>query len=392
MLSEKDARFRRIEKLNIVSIYPNLSVKLSSFAQVPVYFGEQGHKTIVITCQQMNAFKGEWSFPEQEMIGGTLFYRPYDNLTEQYDQPPAHYGVLKEKLRDFNPQIIFCSGQGNIKLVRMIKKDFNIPAILLSEYATDPLMVLQVRGTKSLRKLKLGFILKPFRYFYWKKLCRIFDAIMVACFSDKKHLDKLSYFGAKIHYAPWCNQIPEFKKQPREKGTGIHIGSLQPFKNSQELIKTIPIILEKTPTEKFVVIGPGPIAAGVLRLKQRYGRRIEYIKSLPRQEAISYLARSFYAYTPVTNAGLGFIGDSWGARTPLVATHDVGGFLKNREDTLISEQVMSVDRVISELYDNDQLYNSLIENGYRRYLKHHTKEAVGQNYLSVFSSLIKKED
>ena len=215
---------------------------------------------------------------------------------------------------------------------------------------------------------------------------------MVVFYGDKKYLSGLSYYGTKIYYAPWCNQIPEFKMESRERGVGIHIGSLYPFKNSQELIKTIPLILEKTPTEKFIIIGPGPLSRAILRLKDRYGRRrIDYIESLPRPEAISYLAKSFYAYTPVINAGVGFIGDCWGARTPLIATHDVGGFLRDRQDELIAKKAMSIDKVINELYNNEELYESLVERGYKRYLRDHTKEAVGENYLSIFSSVINKK-
>ncbi len=151
------------------------------------------------------------------------------------------------------------------------------------------------------------------------------------------------------------------------------------------------MILEKTPPEKFVVIGPGPISGGILQLKDKYSGRVEYIKSLPRTEAISYLNRSFYAYTPVTKGGLGLIGDCWGVKTPLIATHSMGGFLRDREDTLISKKIKSIDKVINELYTNKELYNSLTDSGYKRYLKDHTKEAVGENYLNIFSSVVGKK-
>ncbi|MFC1658645.1 hypothetical protein ACFL1D_04570 [Candidatus Omnitrophota bacterium] len=377
--------------MNIVAICPNLSVKVSSFAEVPVYWGEKGHRVIVITCQQMDALKGKWIFPEQEMLGNTSFYRPYKNLTELYHRQGIHYFSIKRMLIDFKPHIVFCSGRGNIKLSRMIKKEFNIPSVFLTEYARDPFMLLSFKGKKYLQALNTGFLFKSYIGYYWRNLCRVFDAIMVSYHGDREYLDKLSYHGTEIHYAPWCNQIPELKKENRERGMGIHIGGLFPFKNAQELIKTIPLILENTPTERFIVIGPGPIAKGIVRLKQRYTRHIEYIESLPRQEAISFLAKSFYAYTPVIKAGLGFIGDSWGVKTPLIATHDVGRFLRNREDTLISQNVKSIDKVINELYNSEELYNTLVNNGYQRYLRDHTKEAVGENYLRVFSSVIGKK-
>ena len=155
-------------------------------------------------------------------------------------------------------------------------------------------------------------------------------------------------------------------------------------------IKTIPIILEKTPTKKFVVIGPGPIAKKILRLKNKFGERLEYIKSLPRADAISYLAKSFYSYTPTTDNGVGFIGDCWGAKTPLIATHSAGEFLEDRKDTLISKDVKSIYEVINELYDNDKLYDSLVEGGYKRYLRDHTAEAVGKQYLRIFEEAMQR--
>lgn len=376
--------------MNIVAIYPNLSPKLSSIAQVPVYFGERGHRTVVITCSRMDALKGKWTFPEKETIGNTVFYRPYQDLHELYDKPESHYKEVKKFMEGFKPDILFCSGQWNTKLAMMMKRDFRVPCVLFVEYIRDPLMLLSFRGKRFVRALKLGFLLKPYRDYYWKRLCRLFDAIMYVNHGDRKYQDKISYYGTKIYYVPWCNQIPEIRKEPREKGTGIYIGSLYSFKNAQELSRTIPVILEKTPTRKFIVIGPGPVAKKILKLKNRFGDRLEYIESLTREEALSYLAKSFYAYTPVISAGAGFIGDCWGVRTPLVATHDVGGLLRNREDTLIPERVRFIDRVINELYDNESLYNSLIQKGYERYLRDHTKEAVGEEYLKVFSHVLDK--
>jgi len=193
-----------------------------------------------------------------------------------------------------------------------------------------------------------------------------------------------------VQYVPWCTETSEVQNEvPRNRKMGIYIGSLDAFKNASELVKAIPLIFDRTGTERFLVVGPGEYAKQIGQLTKQYGSRLEYIESVPRSEAMRLLRSSGYGFTPVTDCGLGFIGDCWGTGTPLIATHNLDGFLNRDVDTLIADGLADLPRVINELLDSDTLYERMKEGARQRYESNHTAKAVGEKYLEVVLKVLK---
>jgi glycosyltransferase involved in cell wall biosynthesis len=182
------------------------------------------------------------------------------------------------------------------------------------------------------------------------------------------------------------------KQGSRNRKTGVYIGSLMPFKNASELLAAIPLLLKASQTERFIVVGPGPYASDIQRLTSRYGPRLEYIPSLSRFDALRLLASCGYAYTPVRNCGLGFIGDAWGCGAPLVTTHDLDGFLRKQRDTLVADRVSDLPAVVDGLLESDTLFSRLQAEGHSRYVLDHSAEAVGKQYLDVLNEVLDAPD
>ena len=108
--------------MNIVCIYPYLTLEYNSIAQVPLYIAEQGHKVLIITSRNVKGLKGSFSSPVDEDHGNLSFYRVYDTSTDLRERPELAWDEVERKVKDFNADLVYCSGEFNIKLARLLKK------------------------------------------------------------------------------------------------------------------------------------------------------------------------------------------------------------------------------------------------------------------------------
>jgi glycosyltransferase involved in cell wall biosynthesis len=163
---------------------------------------------------------------------------------------------------------------------------------------------------------------------------------------------------------------------------------LERFKNAAELVEAIPLILDRSDTECFIVIGPGKYALYIKQLAERYGQRLKYVESVPISDAMCMLQSAGYGYTPVTDCGLGFIGDCWGTGTPLITTHELDGFLHKNIDTLVADGIGNLPKTINTLLKSEDLYERMRQNGRERYLSNHTAQSVAEEYLKVLHEIV----
>jgi glycosyltransferase involved in cell wall biosynthesis len=67
--------------------------------------------------------------------------------------------------------------------------------------------------------------------------------------------------------------------------------------------------------------------------------------------------------------------------TPVVVTHNHYGFLDDVDSVVTSPEEI-VNRVKS-LYENETEFERVREGGHKRFLEHHTAEAVGSRFLEI---------
>lgn len=108
-----------------------------------------------------------------------------------------------------------------------------------------------------------------------------------------------------VYYLPWpawpANMPKGCELPTKGKQGGIYAGNLIPFKNTQAFEWVLPLILQKTPTERFTVVGSGSHVQIVKRLKQQFGDVINYIPRLTRCEVIKLISDSYYALDRKSN-------------------------------------------------------------------------------------------
>ena len=373
--------------MRILFTFPFCAPSVNSISGGPIYLGSQGHDVLVITSQMSDSLKGKVNAPAFEELGRTKFYRPYLSSKDLTWRPDTCWLDVKRTVAAFKPEVVIGFGDAFFRLPLQLSRHFQLPLVMFFEYLRPEKFSLPIRGSGKIRKYSPGIYRicsKQFRR-YLAQRCA---AIMFSYYGDIPFAMGIKKECKNIYYIPWCTETENNLSQVRRnKKVGVYMGSLDAFKNAAELVLAIPLIMKQTAVEKFIVLGPGDYAPQIKQLVMQYGPRVEYIESLPRPEAMRLLSSAGFGYTPVTDCGLGFIGDCWGSGTPLITTHKLEGFLEN-DDTLIAEDVYELPSMINTLLDSDTLYERMQQGGIRRYDTNHTARAVGEKYLEVLHAII----
>jgi glycosyltransferase involved in cell wall biosynthesis len=273
-----------------------------------------------------------------------------------------------------------------MRLGLRLQKHFNVPIVLMVEDAGVIYSGKAYSGVKMRTLLHITGI--PGGQNFWPWLCSKVSIAITCHPRDKQIIEDLSGFGAKVYFLPWPTNRPADFKPPSSRNMyrGVYVGSLNPFKNTQEFEWTIPHILEATPTKEFVAVGPGPHAKILKDLQRRTSGSVRYISELPRNEALSLIASSFYAYTPVKKGGWGFIGDCWTVGTPIVMTHN-NCYVTDEVNALVADNADELVRNINRLYEEPELYEKLRQKGYLE-SEARKAETVGDALFDMFAETI----
>ena len=374
--------------MKIIFTAPFWSPDINSISKAAIYLGTQGHDILVITAQAADSLKGKVTAPAHEIIEGTEFFRPYPNSKDLTWHPQKHWPRIQEKIENFQPDVIVGFGDPFYRLPLKISHHLKTPLVMFFEYLRLDKFSLPIRGGGKIRKY-LPNTYQILSNIFRRYLIGQCSAIMFSYYGDKYLIPDIERICPIVRYVPWCTETGEkLETTKRNRKTGIYVGSLEGFKNAAELVEAIPLILEQTATERFIVVGPGEYAPKIKALIERYGSQLEYIEALPRKDALHLLRSAGYGYTPVTDCGLGFIGDCWGTGTPLITTHKLDGFLLQDSDTLIADSVYDLPKTINSLIGSDALFERMHQGGVNRYLSNYTARAVGKQYLQVFKEVV----
>jgi glycosyltransferase involved in cell wall biosynthesis len=318
---------------------------------------------LVIIAGKSLGLKGKGKLPLHERMNGIPIHRLYRSPLFMFLFPRRKIKEMLRIAQTFKPDLIFCSQELNMRLALILKKHLQAPVALLVEDAG------RISSGEAYASAKNRITMHLFRIpsgpRFWSWLCDKANVLITCHPRDLRILGNLSEHGKPVHYLPWPTFTPdnaELLKVDR-KNRGIYVGSLFPFKNTQEFRKTLPLILKETKTKEFIVVGPGPHAKIIESLEKETRGAVKYIPELPRMKALQLIASSYYAYTPVLRGGWGFIGDCWSMRTPIVLTHN-DNYVTNNNNALVAENEAELTNNINRLYRDFELYRRLQENGY----------------------------
>jgi len=281
------------------------------------------------------------------------------------------------------PDLILCHLAENMPLALKLQNYLKVPIILHVEIASS-LAKRKFVGNWQTRFLRVLLGEEIRGYSYWSWLCEKADVVITSEPKDRRLLNSLKN-GKTLYYLPWPAQIPLDCKLPAEKSRyrAIYAGTLLPNKNTQVFEWIIPSILKNTPTKEFWIIGTGSHEHIIRKLKAQFGSAIVHIPSLPRCEILKLIASSFYAFTPVKEGGWGFLGDCWGAKTPLLMFNNI--FVEKKLDLCVAESEKDLIQKINQLYQDKTFYEQMQNIGYELY-DMRSSSSVGDKLFSILKS------
>lgn len=373
--------------MNILCLGPVMCKSLCDDFFVYKRLQEKGNRVEFITGRTTGARANNIKLPFFESADGVAIHRIYRDSYEMSLLPRRRIKDVLKIVEKLNPDIIHCQGADMTLLASMIVKHLKIPIVVHVEIAS---WIISQRfvDSRKMRAIRLLVGLPIRGPQLWSWACKKADALITSHPPDQQILNLLSEHGKPVYYLPWPANIPEGCRlhSTRNKDRGIYAGLLVPFKNTQEFEWVLPLILQKTPTKEFVVIGTGAHSEIIKKLKQQFGDAIKYIPSLPRNEVIRMISGSYYGFTPVKVKFMGgFIGDCWGTKTPLLTLHNL--FISKELGICVANGGEDLVRKINQLYDDPVFYKQLQKTEYDAFTKR-TAEAVGDELYTILSKTI----
>jgi len=291
-----------------------------------------------------------------------------------------NFSKIMEIVNSYQPDVIVCSQQKNIFLASKIKNVINKPIILIMEFAYDKAFPHYLIRRRLYLGIKIfGCVLSKI---YWNYLCKKANAIITCNPLDEPKIRNLKNKNTKMHYVPWPTKERKTEDISKNDHRMVFAGSFTKHKNLAEFLITVPKIIERTHINEFYIIGKGKYGHVIEKLKKGYGDKIVHIESLPREKVLEIISSSFLSYSPVLEGGWGFILDSWAMKTPVIFTCNHFDF-KAEIDSIFST-TENIHEKINLLRKDSELYNQIINNGYKRYKEYHDAEYVGGKYFNIF--------
>ena len=368
--------------MRILAIYPGLNPDVNDIAQALIHIAEQGHDVLVMTARQ-NMSKSVSNEKRYQQVGPLEIHRPFSTFREMVWFPQRRQGDVKAIADRFQPDVVFCSQEYNMRIAHMLQERYNVPLVLAVEFA-GMISRGEFKNRILPRMMPLWGVPSGVRYWEWLRQCA--SAIITYNPMDVPILEELSSGGTPVTYVPWCNQLPEdFVAPPKREKRMIYIGGFAKKKNTDALGWIVPEILSNTPTESALLIGSGEIQV-VTYLQQKLGERVEYIPGCSRLDALNYIASSHFSFTTMKIGFGGLIGDSWAVETPLV-TVPGNTALKHTINALVPESSETLSQTVMRLYEEPELFLQLQRGGRYEYGLH-SAENVGGLILDTILGVV----
>lgn len=370
--------------MRILAIFPGLNPKYDDLAQAIHELGNMGNHVLVLAAKT-SALKSKERADLFEHVGNVTYYRPFLSAEEMAVHGLELSKDLLEQITLFAPNVIFISSFRTLSLARATQNaGFQAPILMRVEHL-DPIHAIYGGRRKYLGIPWLG---RKMGLVKWKLLSKHLSGVITTNPADLYESRDYPVSGNRVFFAPHCNQLPNLIANPpsRVKNLMTYVGSLIRDKNCSKWNESVGFIFDRTPVERFLVIGDGPFKGVVDSLQKKYGSRIEHITSLPRVEALEVLRSSYLGYTEA-KYGWGFIGDCWATGTPLLAPNSTYGLVRNI-DSLAPQNIDEMIVDINKLYREEGFHALLSQNGIKRYQHWHTADVVAQHYVAAIRTLI----
>lgn len=349
-----------------------------------------GHQIVAISNKE-NINKGGRSQLDSslDLDGDFKIFRIFDSFNDQHSfaKRRRYSQQISQVISDFSPDVIFCEEISNFFFALEVKRKWDVPIVLRTEFIFDSSQPYRNMGrflSRFKNPLSRDLVPKALGWLIWRFVYAQSAAVVSCYFEDA--VREPAIYGTPFCYIPWPTKLRPLSAQSFERNRAVFIGAFDAHKNLGELLDTVPKLLSETPIEEFVVVGTGANAWVIDSLMERFPGAVRHVQSLSRDDCLNLIASSFISVSPATRGGWGFIGDSWAVGTPVVVTHNHYHFNDGVDVVLTSPE--EIAHRVNELYECDDRYEKLRAGGKSRFDEKHTAEAVGRAFLKVCQATI----
>ncbi|MDG2091637.1 MAG: glycosyltransferase [SAR86 cluster bacterium] len=372
--------------MNILLITPGINKTFNDNYQSYRYIADNNNDVLAISNKESTAKGGSLHKDlEVEVDGSLVIHRVFNTKREQQSflRRLPYKKKLKNLVSEFRPDVIFCEEISNLRLALEMKREYGVPVILRTEFAFN----------SNYPYRSMGRLLKIFKNpltgdrlasavggLIWRWAYSKVDSVISCFHEDVTKEPKVN--NTPFYYVPWPTFHPKIEGETkRRKDRAVFIGAFESHKNIPELLVTIPELLQKTPLKEFCFVGGGSDLGVIEQLKASYPDSITHIQSLSREECLKLIRDSFFAYSPATRGGWGFVGDSWAMQTPIILTHNHYGFCDDIDSVVATPQ--DIANRVNSLYKNESEFDRVRMGGYKRYVENHAADAIGARFLEI---------
>lgn len=224
----------------------------------------------------------------------------------------------------FRPDTVFAGPRDHLRCALDLARRTDAGGALHVEYFFD--------DRHLLRRREYGG-LAPLRSWVGRRVRRsILSQVQAVFVSDPC---ERSSFGddPRLHYLPWPHPLSAqsagsargdgiVEQRDRHTDELLYIGSLFRAKGATRLASYFCAAARALPDLSIRIIGPAIDRDGehaLARIREAAGTRFAWSPSVPRDEALARIGRSFCTVSPGDSHGWGQIGDAWHLRTPVIA-------------------------------------------------------------------------
>lgn len=339
--------------LRLFAVYPGFDLALNEMALVLQRLADAHEVFVRVVAPMADALKGSVNAERLERSGNLEIIRVKQQFPILPDQE------VLAAATEFRPDAILVGTRQHLKVGVALARALGVSLLLHTEYIfNDHLWVnrKQYLGLPPLRPLAGAWLRR-----------RVLKGASLVLVADPLERHRVEAHSS-MRYLPWPHPRPTGVVQAqagRDTNTLLYIGSLFRTKGAERLAEYFCAALERIPDLQLRLIGPAVDSTGeaaLARMRALAGPRMQYEKSVAREDAMRLIGNAFMVFSPGDAMGWGQIGDAWWRGTPVVAAREHYE-LKQDQNCLITRDAPAFVAAVTRLRSDAGLRTRLAEGG-----------------------------
>jgi glycosyltransferase involved in cell wall biosynthesis len=267
--------------------------------------------------------------------------------------------------------------------------------------------ILTPHGIYPTRSFVNGLAKSAFDHLFGRLLLGLSDKIIALSVSNKDALLEIGASANKIVTVPNGVNVEEYVHLKRERGTLkdfsrngpilLYVGRIDWNKRVQNVVESMPMILDHFPSAEFVIVGPDygnyvSKLVGVAR-KLKVEHAICITGNVPKEKLLEYYSVADVFLLPSSYEGFGLsMLEAMGSKVPVIVSPSggPGDILTHLEHAWLLKEASAseISEAVRTLLTDSQLRETLVNNAFELVKKNYTWKNVVDELEAVYEETI----